>query len=1844
MLHAQSIRGRVTRFHATILMVILSVSALVAPVEAQYTTAAGTPTFTEAFPVEMGFTNLSNGNLHIEIPIGSFPQRGSLPYDARLVYDSAIWKILGTTWQPTNIPNSMGGWRLITGGEPGGPISYYTFSNPCDTPPPIQSRTQYSTFTWTAPDGTTHRFPIVTMKDLTICNEGVSAGSAMADDSSGYFMSVTNYTSATVYAPDGTEVYPTVMDTNGNYFSKDSNGNIIDTIQRTPITVTMNGNTITYAILNAQGTRTNVIVTTTPVSANTTFGESGVTECQTSCTVTAIRSIAFDDGTSYQFTYDSGTSTGHFAELTGMTLRTGAAITYGYTTFVDDLGNSSRWLSSKAVGGNTWSFTPFAQSQTAQQVIVGLPTVPTGDKIIYSFYLNNGAWKSGATYVDATKGTLLYVTDSWDTSQSCPYSGCTGSAYVRKLTESTQFPSGPTKTVTYSYNSIQTGQVSEIDESDFSTGTPSILRKTFYTYASLTNTVSKPYQVTVKDGSGVMYSQATYTYDEPSYLTATSGFTRGTPASSPGNATTVSRWVSSTVSPLISHTNFYDTGVPFQAIDPNTSSTQYGYMCQGAYPSSIAAGGLTTTQSWDCNTGLLISATDPNNQMATYHYDSESRVKETDFPDSGQETINYNLSGSGSNIVVNTKIDSSKVFTTTSLLDGLGRTYQFQVNSDAVAPDYVDTTYDQIGRIHSVSNSYRATNDSIYGLTFYAYDVLGRTAQITRPDAQTVTYSYTSRATSVQDEGNGSNPVQKIYQNDGLGRLTSVCEVSGTILSGLTPTPGACSQDIAATGFLTTYQYDPLGNLTQVAQGGLNPRGMTYDGLSRLVAETIPEVQNSTTTYNYNSVGDLYQRIRPTVNQTTPTVTTTTTYTYDSLHRLTQIQYSDGTPGSNFYYDETSVSGISPQNAKGRMTHSYRATGSTCATNVLSYDPMGRVANEWQQAPYRCAAGSFDQLTYQYDAAGDVTSFTNGQGVTFTNSYDVGGSFLSLTSSLSDLQHPATLISNVQYNPLGMVTSALLGNGLTQSFTYDKRGWVESGAASTSSSQVTIPAVPGSGSITVGGSGEQSASVLTQAATHATGSVTITGAEQFFIPSDCPVPVKPTCYVYDSGTVWAKLNGTTLTVSFLKGSSVTSIATALATAINNNATFHNMFTISSSGGVVNLSSVATGTAANFTLTAGYTWDQGDFPSHSSFTTAVSVTNGQNAVYTTVYDSGTVTVTIGGSFTQSVPYGNGSSAVSVASALATALSSSGSPVTASSNGTTTISITSTAAGATTDYSVVSSSQTNDPAHFASPSFNVTPPSTALAGGANSTTQIIPANAIYSFNISNPATGLTGYSGNGSILYSNDSTNGNWAYTYDDFNRLSTAAQSGQGFSYVYDRYGNRWYQNLTAGIGPSPQYSFDANNHVLPTNGITYDAAGNVINDTAHSYSYDAENRLISVDTNGGTASYIYDAQGRRVQATTGSGTLDFLFDLRGKAITTISAADGSWQRGEIRSPLGYLATYQNSTTYFNHTDWLGTVRMRSNVSGASAEDYTSLSFGDALSTVGLSPVHFTGAERDTETSLDHFMFRQYSSTQGRWMSPDPAGLAAVNPANPQSWNRYAYVMNYPVSGVDPLGLQCTPKTCVDPHQDDDLPMLAARSNGCGEYTIEGLPAPCQIWDTFFRTGATFLNGPPGPGWSSPGQGDQDLIGANCLVNTLTTSVYKDMIWCPGGGGFFQTPPWALFQLSTRGAPFKDKLSFPSQRLTGTDTISAGPSSNYTVEDAVKFCALAMYVSGGPSQWATPNGNPSNIDLPFVDGNGKVVKTVPLNSPGGGQGAAAGGAAAYMGSYGQCVAGALNYIH
>ncbi len=253
-------------------------------------------------------------------------------------------------------------------------------------------------------------------------------------------------------------------------------------------------------------------------------------------------------------------------------------------------------------------------------------------------------------------------------------------------------------------------------------------------------------------------------------------------------------------------------------------------------------------------------------------------------------------------------------------------------------------------------------------------------------------------------------------------------------------------------------------------------------------------------------------------------------------------------------------------------------------------------------------------------------------------------------------------------------------------------------------------------------------------------------------------------------------------------------------------------------------------------------------------------------------------------------------------------------------------------------------------------------------------------------------------------------------------------TGVNYEYAYDRYGNRWNQTLNqlCNQGVSVCIKFDQYNHV--TGGpLSYDAAGNVINDGNHTYTYDAANHLTGVGGGGTTASYAYDGSGQRVAKTVNGTTVQDLYDLSGHVVIEENAA-GQWNRGEVYAGGQHLATYRSDKTYFSAVDALGTERMSATVDQTSNESCMNLPFGDDLTCTGtavgeVSPLHFTGKERDSESGLDNFEARYFSSQMGRMMSPDPENYGA-NPLYPQSWNMYSYAMNNPLSFTDPFGLDC----------------------------------------------------------------------------------------------------------------------------------------------------------------------------------------------------------------------------
>src|SRR5205807_1600396 len=105
-----------------------------------------------------------------------------------------------------------------------------------------------------------------------------------------------------------------------------------------------------------------------------------------------------------------------------------------------------------------------------------------------------------------------------------------------------------------------------------------------------------------------------------------------------------------------------------------------------------------------------------------------------------------------------------------------------------------------------------------------------------------------------------------------------------------------------------------------------------------------------------------------------------------------------------------------------------------------------------------------------------------------------------------------------------------------------------------------------------------------------------------------------------------------------------------------------------------------------------------------------------------------------------------------------------------------------------------------------------------------------------------------------------------------------------------------------------------------------------------------------------------------------------------------------------------------------HVDWLRSERFGSTLSRTMDHDNAFAPYGENYAGAGARDLDFTGQDQDTVSGMYDFLYREYSPGQGRWISPDPAGLGAVNPANPQSWNRYAYVADNPLNAVDSLGL------------------------------------------------------------------------------------------------------------------------------------------------------------------------------------------------------------------------------
>ncbi len=819
-------------------------------------------------------------------------------------------------------------------------------------------------------------------------------------------------------APSGSG---SITDRNGNRMNTDGI-HFYDTLSASAAAVTVTGaspNPTTFTYTNPAGGSSSFTMNYSLYTIETNFGCSGITDYgrsqqQQGYLVSSI-TLPGSNG-SYAITYESTVNPIHAGAKTGriasITLPTGGSITYQYTgtnNGINCADGSTAGLTRTVSPGGVWTYTRSQVSGSHWKTTLKTPdnndTVIHFQKVYETERIAYQGLESG--------GNILATVDTCYNGAASPCIDTTVAMPITRRTILTT-PNGlsSAKRDEY-YNSY--GMPTVIDEYNYG---PTLVRKTVTSYASLGNIhdgVSKVVVCTAGgtdsecNSSGTVGSKTTYAYDEAGHLQATTGTPQLFAVSgSRGNATTISNWVTGSTH-LDSAYNYFDTGNIRQVTDPNSHTTTYAYNstnCANSLMTTVtpAIASLATSMAWNCTGGVVTSTTDANGHATTVSYTDANfwRPRAVTPPATATTNLSYTISPSPS---TTSTLTNSNGLTTEidTYMDGLGRATQNRQANTSPSATKVDTTYDSLGRVVSVSNPYQSTGDSTYGLDTLAYDALGRTKSVTHSGDGNAAHTYYGgdvddnggRASQICTNGVGLPSLsideagkKRQFWTDALGRLIEVDE----------PDPSTGSLTSGSVNN-TCYVYDVLGDLKQVDQGAQH-RYYNYDWLARVTSVQTPE--SGTTSYYYTtSGGALCAGDSGAVCRRTDARRTTTTYAYDTVNRLTRKSYSDGTtPAANFFYDQAPASwpawsGVSFANAKGRMvlacTNSAAGTCTSPQTAVAySYDQAGRVAAYWQCTPYNCGAASIWRLGYNYDTAGNVSSWTHPANFTVTNTYNAG--------------------------------------------------------------------------------------------------------------------------------------------------------------------------------------------------------------------------------------------------------------------------------------------------------------------------------------------------------------------------------------------------------------------------------------------------------------------------------------------------------------------------------------------------------------------------------------------------------------------------------------------------------------------------------------------------------------------------------------------------------------------------------------------------------------------------------------------------------------------------------------
>jgi RHS repeat-associated protein len=1072
--------------------------------------ATGTPPFGSFGGGPFDTVNLGNLNVHFSVPILNKPGRGTaFRYD--LAYDSSVWTpavISGSTvWQPAANWGWQGQTEVFTGY-----ITYNVTYNPTGCLNDNGTRTRQTIYTFTNYRdrlGINHSFDVVT---LGFCqNSDPTSDSETADDGSGYTLNATGG-HASIITPSGASLAPplnlqtgagTFTDQNGNQISVNGSNQFFDTLSSTTPVLTVSGSgtpssptqyqytapsggTATYSVKYTQYTvKTNFGVTTPSV-----INEYGP------LSKALVSSIVLPDGSSYAFTYEPtpgsscnpipGTQspcvTGRIASV--VTLPTVSEIQYTYTGGNNGIepDGSTATLTRTLNPGGEWQYKRTQDPNMASHWTTKV-TSPASDVTLIDFQQDSKAtnpthnvYETQRVINQGASTPLLTLTKCYNSN----YLSCPTTAVSTPITQAdvySSLPNGSTRLSEVVYNGY--GLVTDDREYNYGVtlgAAPSstyLVRETAISYAALGNgIVNKPVAVRVSDwssGTANALALATYNYDQ-----WTPAATSGTPQHTSiigarGNLTTLSNQTAG-IAKLTRTLTYYDTGNPSVATDVNNAQTTYVYgsgSCGNSFATTINEPlSLSRSMAWNCTGGIATQVTDENGNNVTSNYTDSNFWRPANVLD--QLSNQTNLSYTGQSAVeaslqnFNSGNSSSDSLTT---VDGFGRPVFTQRKQGPTATNYdtSETDYNSLGQPYRSTMPYTAaasptSSNTTAPAATRTYDALGRVLTITDANGGKVSYAYTNN--DVLRTVSGTQTFQKQLEYDGLGRLTSVCEISSTL-----PLVGACGPSGAQTGLWAKYTYDALGHLLTVTQnaqaavGSQQTRSFVYDMLGRVTSESNPETGNSgangTIAYTWDSIspcgdgtshasaGDLVQKKDNAGN--------ITCYSYDALHRAVT---AGNTSVSNtilrkFFYDSKSSypTGVTVSNGKTQMVEAQTFNTSNLNAFVtdefFSYSPRGERTDVYEATPHS-GSGVYYHTTASYWPTGALQTLSGIPGVPKIY-YGANGSGLDGEGRYTQVTAASGTppVTNVAYsptsspNPLGALTGVTFGSADSDSFTYD---------------------------------------------------------------------------------------------------------------------------------------------------------------------------------------------------------------------------------------------------------------------------------------------------------------------------------------------------------------------------------------------------------------------------------------------------------------------------------------------------------------------------------------------------------------------------------------------------------------------------------------------------------------------------------------------------------------------------------------------------------------------------------------------------------------------------------------